>query len=201
MRHYWAIQEVRLLFLPFPSLLSISKPSHLLIRTSMTVNVGPVFPSIAEVPANPQFDGLGYNPRCLRRDVNPYAATVTTTNYTYHLITDPQNADIYWFQTVMQGQFDLGKWGVHTGGHFTIGGDPGGVYIPFLSPPFPSHPNMLTEAGFLHLSRRSSILPSSWGHRSHVVDLAASRFREEANRCKWDDHAWECAAFSQRHFI
>lgn len=27
----------------------------------------------------------------------------------------------------MQGQFALGQWGVHTGGHFTIGGDPRGV--------------------------------------------------------------------------
>lgn len=95
----------------------------------MTINVGPVFASIADVPTNPQPDGLGYNPRCLRRDVNPYAASVTHSNYTYHLITDPPNADIYWFQTVMQGQFDVGKWGVHTGGHFTIGGDPGGDFF------------------------------------------------------------------------
>jgi len=54
---------------------------------------------------------------------------VTATNYTYALITDPLHADIYWFQTVMQGQFPEGKWGVHTGGHYTIGGDPGGVRI------------------------------------------------------------------------
>lgn len=103
---------------------------------NMTVNLGPVFPSISEVPVNPQFDGLGYNPRCLRRDVNPHAAAVTATNYTYHLINDPANADIYWFQTVMQGQFDLGRWGVHTGGHFTIGGDPGGDF--FTSPGDPA---------------------------------------------------------------
>jgi len=65
--------------------------------------------------------------------VNPYAAAVTATNYTYHLIADEGNKDIYWFQTVMQGQFDLGLWGVHTGGHFTIGGDPGGVGALFIS--------------------------------------------------------------------
>jgi tyrosinase len=99
----------------------------------MTVNLGPLSASISEVPVNPQADGLGYNPRCLRRDVNPYAAAVTATNYTYHLIADEGNKDIYWFQTVMQGQFDLGLWGVHTGGHFTIGGDPGGVGALFIS--------------------------------------------------------------------
>jgi hypothetical protein len=105
----------------------------------MTVNVGPLAPSINDVPTNPLPNGLGYNPRCLRRDVNKYAAAVTTANYTYDLIVNNPSLDR--FQTVMQGEFALGKWGVHTGGHFTIGGDPGGVRIlsiilfssPFLS--------------------------------------------------------------------
>lgn len=103
---------------------------------NMSVNLGPVFPSISGVPPNPQQDGLGYNPRCLRRDINPHSAAVTATNYTYALITDPLHADIYWFQTVMQGQFPEGKWGVHTGGHYTIGGDPGGDF--FTSPNDPA---------------------------------------------------------------
>jgi tyrosinase len=105
----------------------------------MTVNLGPVVPTIINVPPNPQPDGLGHNPRCLRRDVNRYSAAVTKTNYTYDLITNPANADIGSFQTVMQGQFDLGKWGVHAGGHFTIGGDPGGVcFSLFLYPSIPT---------------------------------------------------------------
>ncbi|KAH7412780.1 hypothetical protein BKA64DRAFT_337575 [Cadophora sp. MPI-SDFR-AT-0126] len=103
---------------------------------NMSVNLGPIFPSISGVPPNPQQDGLGYNPRCLRRDINPHAAAVTATNYTYALITDPLHSDIYWFQTVMQGQFPEGKWGVHTGGHYTIGGDPGGDF--FTSPNDPA---------------------------------------------------------------
>lgn len=61
----------------------------------MTVNLGPVAPTIANIPINPQPDGLGYNPRCLRRDVNVNSAIVTHSNYTYHLITDHLNADIY----------------------------------------------------------------------------------------------------------
>lgn len=93
----------------------------------MTVNLGPVFGTISGTPVNPQPDGFGYNPRCLRRDVNVHSAAVTKTNYTYDLITNPGNADIYWFENVMQGLFSIGEWGVHTGGHFTIGGDPGGV--------------------------------------------------------------------------
>lgn len=85
--------------------------------------------TINNVPANPRSDGLGYNPRCLRRDVNKNAAAVTTANYTYDLIT--KNNDIGSFQNVMQGQFQLGQWGVHTGGHYTIGGDPAGVCLIF----------------------------------------------------------------------
>lgn len=36
------------------------------------------------------------------------------------------NKDFYWFATNMQGDFPNGFLGVHTAGHFTVGGDPGG---------------------------------------------------------------------------
>lgn len=98
----------------------------------MTVRLGPIQGTLPDVPANPQTDGLGYNPRCLRRDVNIHSAAVTKTNFTYDLITNPGYTDIYWFETAMQGIFSIGEWGVHTGGHFTIGGDPGGVSSPSL---------------------------------------------------------------------
>ncbi|KAK1754031.1 hypothetical protein QBC47DRAFT_429522 [Echria macrotheca] len=97
---------------------------------NMTVNIGPLLPSLSGLPRNPQADGLGWNPRCLRRDVNKHAAALTTTNYTYDLITN--NNHVYWFQTVMEGQFDEGKLGVHAGGHYTISGDPGGDF--YVSP-------------------------------------------------------------------
>ncbi|GAB1316986.1 Tyrosinase copper-binding domain-containing protein [Madurella fahalii] len=105
---------------------------------NMTVNLGPLAPMLRDVKRNPRADGLGHNPRCLRRDVNPHAAAVTTTNYIFDLITS--NKDIYWFQTVMEGQFPQGKWGVHTGGHFTVGGDPGGdIYVSPGDPAFWLH--------------------------------------------------------------
>jgi tyrosinase len=85
----------------------------------MSVNLGPLAPGIPGVPPNPDLNGLGYNPRCLRRDINPHVSVVTADNYTASLITKKQNKDIYWFQTDMQGKFDLGEWGVHTGGHFS----------------------------------------------------------------------------------
>ena len=107
--------------------------------------------TISGVQANPRADGLGYNPRCLRRDVNKNAAAVTTANYTYDLIT--KNNNIYWFQTVMQGQFQLGQWGVHTGGHYTIGGDPAGVSLTYLTVPSQSGLDINYLKGLLHIAR------------------------------------------------
>jgi len=101
---------------------------------NMTVNLGPVAGNIPSVPPNSRPDGFGHNPRCLRRDINHFASSVTTTNFTLALILN--TTDIEGFQTVLQGQFDLGLWGLHTGGHFTIGGDPGGDF--FTSPGDPA---------------------------------------------------------------
>ncbi|KAL9081247.1 MAG: hypothetical protein Q9157_000222 [Trypethelium eluteriae] len=92
-----------------------------------TVNLGPVSPAYNDTPVNPLQSGLGYNPRCLRRDISQYV--------TSHFLTDANvsslisaNADIYWFQTFMQGDFFASSnyLGVHTAGHFVVGGDPGG---------------------------------------------------------------------------
>ena len=96
-------------------------------------------PILQDVPKNPRADGLGYNPRCLRRDVNKNSAKYTTEAYTYSLITQSNN--IATFQNTMQGDFGTGNAGVHSGGHFTIGGDPGGVG-------FPQFPRVLSNRMF-----------------------------------------------------
>ncbi|KAF1355335.1 hypothetical protein BDV97DRAFT_395703 [Delphinella strobiligena] len=98
---------------------------------NFTVNLGPVVPVFDNTPANPQTDGLGYNPRCLRRDLGIYAASIASTDAnSTDLIT--QNTNVGDFQTVMQGDFPSGLLGVHTAGHYWVGGDPGGDL--FVSP-------------------------------------------------------------------
>ncbi|KAI9929822.1 hypothetical protein ASPWEDRAFT_147128 [Aspergillus wentii DTO 134E9] len=103
---------------------------------NMTVNLGPVSPTL-QVPGIVAQNGSGfdYNPRCLRRDISVDASMGWTKdsdvaglikNYT---TIDP-------FQTTMQGNFPAGYLGVHTAGHFTIGGDPGGDL--FVSPGDPA---------------------------------------------------------------
>lgn len=89
-----------------------------------SVNLGPVSPVLPDLNPNPEFTGLGYNPRCLRRDINKAASAWTSDSYVTSLIKS--SADFLSFSTTMQGDFGAGFLGVHTGGHFTVGGDPGG---------------------------------------------------------------------------
>ncbi|KAF2228226.1 hypothetical protein BDZ85DRAFT_301255 [Elsinoe ampelina] len=92
---------------------------------SMTVNLGPLAPYLPYAPRNPSPDGLGPNPRCLRRDINTpvAAANLHDANTTSLIASSP---DILTFQNALQGDFPAGKLGVHTAGHFLVGGDPGG---------------------------------------------------------------------------
>lgn len=62
------------------------------------------------VPPNPQADGLGYNPRCLSRDINTQAFNETRDEMVVDLITN--YPDILSFQNKMQN-FTLGVMGVH----------------------------------------------------------------------------------------
>lgn len=104
---------------------------------NLTVNLGPVSPSL-DVPGIINYtssNDLAYNPRCLRRDISAWVSSNWTTDWqSYDLITNYQ--DILSFENRMQGNFTAGFYGVHTGGHFTIGGDPGGDL--FASPGDPA---------------------------------------------------------------
>ncbi|TVY90929.1 Tyrosinase-like protein [Lachnellula willkommii] len=97
----------------------------------MKVNLGPV--SLLNAAVGPD-GGLGYNPRCLKRDVGPGVA-LRFTNYTSVLQAMLQQ-DIASFQLTLQGEPGSGSIGVHGGGHYTINGDPGGDL--FVSPGDPA---------------------------------------------------------------
>lgn len=91
---------------------------------SMTVNLAPVAPTL-QIPGLKAGNWLAYDPRCLRRDISWDAAQFTTTEDVTGLIKNYTNVGP--FQTVMEGLFPKGYLGIHSGGHYTIGGDPGGV--------------------------------------------------------------------------
>ncbi|KAF2220783.1 tyrosinase [Elsinoe ampelina] len=89
------------------------------------VNLGPLSPVLPYAPANPSPDGLGYNPRCIRRDISSAASTSNLYDQNSTTLIN-NNQDILSFQNTMQGDFPNGFIGVHTAGHFLVGGDPGG---------------------------------------------------------------------------
>jgi len=93
---------------------------------NMSVNLGPVAPTLAEPEDVAQKgNGLAYNPRCLKRDISEWVSSQwNKDNDSYALITE--NNNVYDFQNTMQGDFSVGFYGVHTGGHFTYQGDPAG---------------------------------------------------------------------------
>ena len=119
LRHFRAIQRVS--FSQFQTLRMI------LTLCSFKVNLGPFMSMMKNLPPNPQEDGLGYNPRCLSRDINQQAANATKDEFITSLITGYK--DIASFQTSLQGDFENDVMGVHTGGHYTISGDAGSDFM------------------------------------------------------------------------
>jgi tyrosinase len=91
------------------------------------------------LPKNPRADGLGYNPRCLRRDISLQAANATSDHEVTNLIKNYK--DIAAFQSKYQGAFAQGRMGVHTGDHYTMGGDAGSDFYNSPADPafFPHH--------------------------------------------------------------
>jgi tyrosinase len=91
------------------------------------------------LPPNPRADGLGYNPRCLSRDISIQSSNETRDEAVVALIKNHDT--IAEFQRVYQGEFAEGRMGVHTGGHYTIGGDAGSDFYNSPADPafFPHH--------------------------------------------------------------
>jgi tyrosinase len=89
------------------------------------VNLGPVNPLYKWITPNPQPDGLGYNPRCIRRDISQYiASTWLKDDIIYDLLVS--NTNITFFQVRLVDDPAHRNVGIHGAGHFTTGGDPGG---------------------------------------------------------------------------
>ncbi|EOA86895.1 hypothetical protein ACJQWK_08475 [Exserohilum turcicum] len=104
-----------------------------------SVNLGPVFTDSLCTPPNPISDfmdpnvGLGHNPRCLKRDISSWTSSQWTNDEMVVKLLNSPDMKTFWSQ--MQGgdpAFDNNFMGVHTAGHFTVGGDPGSDF--FTSP-------------------------------------------------------------------
>ncbi|KAK4186702.1 hypothetical protein QBC35DRAFT_553521 [Podospora australis] len=80
------------------------------------------------IPPNPKPDGTGYNPRCLRRDINRNAALGATAAHAFSLITSNDNINGFYNQILgtPPAKNDPYPWGIHTSGHYIHAVDPGG---------------------------------------------------------------------------
>ncbi|OSS46640.1 hypothetical protein B5807_08960 [Epicoccum nigrum] len=90
----------------------------------MKVNIGPVALGLTNGSTVGNGDGLDYNPRCLQRDLTDYS-NKRWANATSIVDLILRHKDIESFQMEMQGVPGSGAIGVHGGGHYSIGGDPG----------------------------------------------------------------------------
>ncbi|KAK8022411.1 Di-copper centre-containing protein [Apiospora rasikravindrae] len=81
------------------------------------------FPDDGDVPVGKMFS---YSPRCLKRDISPWMTSQwLTDNHTMELFASPSH-DIAVFQDLLQIDQPQGPICVHSAGHFTWNGDPGG---------------------------------------------------------------------------
>jgi tyrosinase len=81
----------------------------------MVVSLGPSrMARSSSVPKNPQADGLGSNPRCLRRDINRNAAMGATADRAYKLIAESNDINAFYNGLLGQPapQNDPYPWGV-----------------------------------------------------------------------------------------
>ncbi|KAI1066680.1 hypothetical protein LB507_011086 [Fusarium sp. FIESC RH6] len=115
----------------------------------MSVNLGPAALDLpgGKVEANPH--PLEYNPRCLKRDlsdsVNRRFANATSV---LNNILKPKN--VLDFQMQMQGVPGTGDIGIHGGGHYSMGGDPGrDVYTSPGDPAFYLHHSMIDRVWWI----------------------------------------------------
>ncbi|KAG8163657.1 hypothetical protein KVR01_006954 [Diaporthe batatas] len=104
-----------------------------------TVNLGPSgLATLNGATDNSSFP-YKHNPRCLKRSLTDYAnQRFANSSSVLSLLREPQ--DIYSFELMMQGDPRYPELGVHGGGHFSIGGDPGrDVFVSPGDPAFYLH--------------------------------------------------------------
>ncbi|KAN0084716.1 hypothetical protein V8E54_001183 [Elaphomyces granulatus] len=114
-----------------------------------TINLGPAdlpLPGGTVVAAS---NPLDYNPRCFKRDLTTeIIRTFANISSVVDLIL--QNNDIWDFEMVMQGIPGSGSIGVHGGGHFAMGGDPGrDFYVSPGDPAFFLHHGMIDKVWWM----------------------------------------------------
>ncbi|RJE23969.1 tyrosinase [Aspergillus sclerotialis] len=114
-----------------------------------TVNLGPAALMMPGGNQTAMSNPLDYNPRCLKRDLTTELIQ-RFANHTSVMSLILGNNKIRDFQLVMQGVPGTGDIGVHGGGHYAMGGDPGrDVWVSPGDPAFWHHHGMIDRVWWL----------------------------------------------------
>ncbi|CAH0043243.1 unnamed protein product [Clonostachys rhizophaga] len=115
----------------------------------LQVNLGPVSPGMAGMTASPT-GPMGYNPRCLRRDLSSYPVnTWFTARNLFNVTLGAASGSIAAFQNELQGRFGDQFLGMHAAGHFTMGGDSADLFSSPNDPIFFLHHAMVDRLYWL----------------------------------------------------
>ncbi|KAJ0122034.1 fad binding domain-containing protein [Diaporthe amygdali] len=131
--------------------------------TNMTVHLGPVAPGMAGLKVNPSPDGpLGYNPRCLSRDLGDYtSSTWFTSENLLNITIGDASSSIELFQNELQGRFADQFLGMHASGHMAVGGEASDLFSSINDPSFWFHHSMVDQVYWiwqaLHLDQAATI--------------------------------------------
>lgn len=102
---------------------------------NMSVNLGPVSLPLVNGNLASNGNGFAYNPRCLKRDLTD-AINQQYSNASAVVSNILDHDNIWDFQMTMQGVPGTGNIGIHGGGHYSLGGDPGRDF--YISPGDPA---------------------------------------------------------------
>jgi tyrosinase len=124
-----------------------------------TVNLGPAALNVPGGGMESAQNPLDWNPRCLKRDLTTAILQMfVNATAVVNLITE--NHDIWDFEMVMQGVPGSGNIGVHGGGHYSMGGDPGrDVFVSPGDPAFWLHHGMIDRVWWIwqNMDRRNRL--------------------------------------------
>ncbi|PVI06676.1 Di-copper centre-containing protein [Periconia macrospinosa] len=155
---------------------------------NLTVSLGPLMSTMDPalgIKANSQRDGYGNNQRCLRRDVNNHymASSLKPTNLASHITS---NTAIGTFQTTLQNDTPQMS-AIHSSGHFSIWGDPGGdVYVSPGEPTFWLHHGQLDR----HWWMWQNYLEASLKARTSMYEGGTNWLNPYSAKGKVTDKQW-----------
>ncbi|KAF9693937.1 hypothetical protein EKO04_008006 [Ascochyta lentis] len=116
---------------------------------NMKVNLRPVTLGLTNSSTSSNSNSLSYNPRCLKRNLTNYT-NKKWANATSIVSLILSNKDIESFQMEMQGVPGSGNIGVNSGGHYSMGGDPGrDLYVSPGYPLFYLHHGMIDSTWWI----------------------------------------------------